>query len=116
MISFICYAIREKSTGYFLPMRWRQSSGFSHDEPEPGFPRLFPSKESARSALSSWRRGIWKKEVDRYDGVFGPEYDVHVGVSPVPERLNKDMEIVEMTLTISSPELNSYLRIGETQS
>lgn len=110
MISFICYAIREKSTGYFLPMRWNKSSGFSHDEPEPGFPRLFPSKESAKAALSSWRRGKWRQEVDTYYGDFGPEYDVYLDVSPVPERLDKDMEIVEMTITPSTSELNLYLR------
>jgi len=113
MISFTCFAIRDKSTGHFFPMKWNKSSGFSHDEPEPGFPRLFPSKESARSALSSWRQGKWKKEVNRYDGGWGPEYDVYLDVTPVPERLERNMEIVEMILTPHSSELNLYLKVGD---
>lgn len=97
-----CWAIRQKSTGYFLPMRWKRACGYSYDEPTEGaFPRLFPSEKSANSALSAWLRGTWSepKEYD-HDEWSHTEYVRIFSPVSVEGRSKDDMEVVAMELSI----------------
>jgi hypothetical protein len=92
------FAIRQKSTGYFLPIRWKSSRGYTHDEPEPSFPRLLPSLLSAKRALAAWLRGEWSE--DTYIGDWGAEESYGPSPSPKPERDRNDMEIVRLSFRI----------------
>lgn len=94
------WAIRQKSTSYFLPAR--KGRGFSFDEPtKECFPRLFPSRLSAIRALSAWLRGHWKVEWHQKGG-FGwddlPEDVQILEQEKVQGRDPSDMEIVEFVL------------------
>lgn len=94
------YAIRQKSTGWFLPMRWRSARGFSHDEPlENCIPRLFPTKRSVQQALCAWLQGDWKEEWSAGNFDEGPEM---IGPAPkhLPHRKAEDMEIVSVRITV----------------
>jgi len=93
---FDCYAIRQISTGMYLPMRWKTSRGYSHDEPGYEFPRLFKSALSARRALSAWLQGEWNNESIGDDGWGGTEC-VPV-LTKVEGRNADDFEIVQFRL------------------
>lgn len=97
---YTCYAIRQISTGKFLPMNWSSNRGHSFKEPSFDFPRLFRSKRSAQAALSAWLRGEWKDPEYEYDEDFHHNY--LVGYSPIPKqgRDKNDMEIVPIDLMI----------------
>lgn len=95
------WAIRQKSTRYFLPAR-KNGRGFSFDEPTKDcFPRLFKSELSASRALSAWLRGHWKVEWHQRGG-FGwddPPEDVQaLEQEKVEGRDPHDMEIVQFIL------------------
>lgn len=90
------WAIRQKSTGAFLPAR-KNGRGYSFDEPSFGFPRLFKSELSASRALSAWLRGTWDKPVYDHDE-WGDDYQVANEPTKVDGRDPNDMEIVEFTL------------------
>lgn len=95
------WAIRQKSTGFFLPSR--KGRGFSFDEPTKDcFPRLFPSKMSAVRALTAWLQGQWKNEWHSKGGspwsLDPPEDYQAASPSPVEGRNKDDMEIVEFVL------------------
>lgn len=89
---FTLYAIRQKSTGYFMPHSER---AHSYNKPGPTTqPRLFPGKKSADAALTQWLRGHHMSDWDPDDG------RILVGVEPVADRVREDMEVVEMELTL----------------
>jgi len=94
----IVYAIRQKSTGYFIPTLKGRAGG-SWLEPEPNcLPRLFTSKRNAKLALGSWLSGHFKMESFRssYESFF--DDDCELTVTPVPGRNKDDMEIVALEL------------------
>lgn len=89
---FTLYAIRQKSTGYFMPHSER---AHSYNEPRPTKqPRLFPGKKSAEAALTQWLRGHHRCDWNSDEG------RVFAGVDPVVGRVREDMEVVEMELTL----------------
>lgn len=93
------YAIRHIPTGHYLPLSFSRGHRHSHDEPTPDcIPRLFPTKQSARSALTQWSRGKWELRTFREsEGWEHPSYDVQeLEVEPVPSRNVDEMEIVPM--------------------
>lgn len=92
------FAIRQLSTGYFMPAHFgTRSHRYSSDNPTPGcIPRIFPSRASAQVALSDWLRGEWKLEVSRY-GRDDCEQDLVV--IPVEGRNKEDMEVVPLLIT-----------------
>lgn len=94
---FECYAIREKYTKKYLPMRWKSSRGYSHDEPVIEFPRLFKSERSALSALSAWIQGVWENEFYR-TGEYGEELVTYSVPTPVEGRKRENMEVVKFVL------------------
>lgn len=96
------WAIRQKSTGAFLPAR-KNGRGYSFDEPVFGcFPRLFQSKMSAVRALSAWLQGQWKNEWHTKGGspwsLDPPEDYQAASPEKVDGRDPHDMEIVEFIL------------------
>lgn len=102
MSEFTAYAIRQKSTGHYLPMRWNKRRGYSFDEPTAGaFPRLLTSLTAAKLALGAWLKGKWEPEleVSDWDGGYS-----QIGASPTPvaTRRADDMEIVQVTLAVSA--------------
>lgn len=85
------YAIRQKSTGYFLPMRFGTGRGYSFDVPTLDcIPRIFKSKRSAQVALNCWLQGEWKNEWHSkgYYGGFEPP-DEYLAASPPESRRKK---------------------------
>ena len=91
------FAVRQKSTGHFIPILKRgYKRGGSHSEPTPDQPpRIFPSRLSAKSFLGNWLRGIHENYF-RID--HNGEEDCGVSVKPQPHRKKEDMEIVEFDL------------------
>ena len=91
------YAVRQKSTGWFIPILKRgYKQGGSHSEPSSDKPpRFFPSRHSARSFLGNWLQGIHENDfsVD-YEG----NEDYSVKVIKQEHRKKEDMEIVEFSL------------------
>lgn len=110
------YAIRQVSTGYFMPMSFEHNHKHSRDEPTKDcFPRLFKSKSAAKSALVRWCEGIfgidaWIEHGERFNELSN---------TPVPGRNISDMEIVEISIramTIkpeNGKETEKWFRNGE---
>lgn len=100
-MSRYAWAIRQKSTGNFLPHR-RNGRGYSFDEPVIAcFPRLFRSELSAKRALTAWLRGIWDDLIYDHDEWSHTEYVVGAEPRKVEGRDPADMEIVRFSLTES---------------
>lgn len=98
---WIVYAIRNKHTGFFLPMRWKSSRGFSYDEPDPlnNFPRIFKTKRAAQNALNAWCKGkwtiVWEDKNANIPFPVEPDYEMSLPFpEPVEGRNKEDMEIV----------------------
>lgn len=97
----LTYAIRHTPTGHYLPMSFERGHRHSHDEPTPNcIPRLFPSKQSAQSALTQWLRGKWANVMyQESEGWEYPSYGVQeLEVEPVTSRKAEEMEIVTMSI------------------
>ena len=95
--SISAWAIRQKSTGYFLPAR--KGRGFSFDEPTKDcFPRLFKSKQAANLALYAWLQGQWKREYHTREVDGWPEDIEYLIAEKVGSRDPSDMEIVKFVL------------------
>jgi len=97
---FTAYAIRQKSTGYFLPMRWHSRRGYSNDTPTAGaFPRMFTKRSAAHLALVAWLKGVWKADIEYNDWDNSP---TSVSAYPVhdPSRKADDMEIVRLSINV----------------
>ena len=99
-MTFHVWAIRQKSTGYYMPMERSgrgNGRGFSHDIPIPdAVPRIFITARRAKRALAAWIQGEWEDAfyIDRWGE---QEYG-----GPCPTKVQgrdlNDMEIVEMSL------------------
>lgn len=101
-LRYDCWAIRQISTGKYLPMRWKRARGYSFDEPSFAFPRLFPSQRSASSALAAWLQGEWKMDSLR-SGEYGEEIERFWAPEPVEGRMREDFEIVQFELVETWP-------------
>ena len=89
------YAIRQISTGWFLPQT-RCGRGYTQTSPERDcIPRLHHSLAGARQALSWWLDGKWVSDGD------GSPYRVRDQDQPF--RDDNDMEIVEVDVQIIRP-------------
>lgn len=87
------FAIRQKSTGFFMPASSKKR-GYSRDEPTADcVPRLFLKEVAAKAALRMWLQGEWSYELVEHEaGDYGQELEVR----PVEGRNADDMEIVEL--------------------
>lgn len=100
------YAIRQISTGHFMPNYGSRKSrgGWTNDEPQPidkGVPpRLFPLKRSAKIALKYWLRGVTNVTFMRSATLEGPDDSEYRDVTPKPHRKADDMEVVEISLEV----------------
>jgi len=101
------YAIRQKSTGYFLPHHFRELSGaYTKDKPLPNcMPRPFKTAAAARIALTAWLKGKWvQTEESIYDSCYDPPERIERIYMPSPpnqwdfSRKPSDMEVVEIRL------------------
>ena len=95
----MAYAIRQKSTGYYLPAHVR-GKAFSFDVPKAGLPRLFATHKSAALALNAWLKGEWKPHVSS-NGPDYDSYDVWYEPKPVAGRDPTDMEVVQVNVTLA---------------
>jgi hypothetical protein len=90
------YGIRQKSTGFFLP----DHRYVTKVEPMEGcWPKMYPSEDSAKRALSRWAEGKWSLSYSR-DWESGVIDDVDWGPEPVPSRNKADMEVVPLQLEV----------------
>lgn len=95
----VYYAIRQKSTGYFLPGYGSRKGrgGYTHDEPVPAVkapPRLFMKRHLAESALKWWLEGAWTEVTCERGAPDNPYLDVERKARKIPTRSADDMEIV----------------------
>lgn len=91
------WAIKQKSTGFFLPVFPKnRSKGSTHLEPTKGcIPRLFSREQDAKVALDWWLAGKVTAHYD-YEGEFSD-----IDIKHVPGRKHKDMMVVPMEVTES---------------
>ena len=97
----VYFAIRQKSTGHFLPQaRKARRGGFTHDTPvsqadQP--PRLFKQKQHADSALRWWLKG---ETVETWSDATPDGADPELITTPKADRIAADMEVVPATLIV----------------
>lgn len=94
------YAIKQKSTGHFLP-QGNLSRGFTFTEPDAclaGPPRLFAKRTSAAAALRCWLQGHWESHGDYDRGDWGNEAYRVIEKKPRASRQPEDFEVVELSL------------------
>lgn len=92
------YAIRQISTGYFLPYR-KSSKGFTSDEPvKDCMPRFFKKKQHAVVALKCWLQGKW--EYSSYSNHWDGLGEIELVINKAPYRKTEDMEIVTITYVV----------------
>jgi len=90
------YAIREKTTGGYLPASSRPNRSFTHFEVEKDcIPRLFKRQSDASSALNRWLEG-------KHFVVFPNPYEFDTDVVKVSTRIRENMEVVKVYLHIYS--------------
>lgn len=95
---FSLFAIRQKSTGHFLPER--RGRGHSASVPvacdgtQNKRIRFFHTRRSAQMALTAWLQGEWVREKQRGNWP-GEEYDEEITIEKRENRKAEDMEIVE---------------------
>lgn len=99
----VYFAIRQKSTGHFLPGYGSRKgrAGYTHDEPVPGDkapPRLFMKRHLAERALKWWLDGRWHEDYTTGGAPWDDHMDVELMVTKVPARNAGDMEIVALGL------------------
>lgn len=99
------YAIRQKSTGFFLPQTegrgGRGSSWTEPTDPSTSFIGLYRSPVTAKRVLSRWLMGQHKADYSfESDETWGTIYRVQDGITiiPQPHRIKEDMEIVTINL------------------
>lgn len=93
------YAIRQKSTGFFLP---EIHKGYTYSEPEDAqlaysVPRLFVTEGGAKRALAWWLKGV--TSVYRGKDYWG-EYDETWNLKVEEHRKAEDMEVVPVVLKL----------------
>lgn len=94
------FAIRQKSTGFFMPQFGKnQSKGGTWLEPAANcVPRLFRRRQDAKGALGHWLKGRLERKFS-----FHPETlyeDLSLEYRKVEERNPDDMEIVEVEVRV----------------
>lgn len=95
----IYYAIRQKSTGHYMPNYGSRKGrgGWTNDEPQPltqVSPRLFTKKHVATAALREWLKG---RTYVVHRG-FSEDADEDWRTKPVAGRTADDMEVVPVWL------------------
>jgi len=100
-----CYAIRQKSTGNFLPQAHKaRKGGFTHDEPvlaSDKLPRLFSLPRHAKQAMNWWLAGVTSAYHYQTGSPWDiPDWEEGIKTVPVQERKADDMEIVTVRLTV----------------
>lgn len=100
----VYYAIRQVSTGWFMPEYGTRKGlgGYTNDKPAPPSirpPRLFLRKRDAAVALRHWLRGVTSVRVVRSGGpTWGDEDTELLATKPVAGRDAVDMEIVAVQI------------------
>lgn len=106
------FAIRQKSTGMFIPgLEKGRRYGGSYQEPtNQRVPRLFYDSKTAKNFLVQWLLGHHKK-TSKQSGEFGEDVMQTITIIPQPHRKREDMEIVEFELVekgvVCSPNASS---------
>ena len=92
------YAIRQKSTGHYLPY-YRRYRSPTHTEPSgTECPRTFSTLTAARNALNWWLEGkLTTRWMTNDDFGMG---DDGLHLEPKPHRKKEDMEVVEVDLRV----------------
>lgn len=97
--TFKRWAIRQKSTGFYLPQSSRKRHGYTHDEPvtlESNLcPRLFARQQDAKTALTWWLKG------ETTVGWTTDDEDWHT--QPKAERNAEDFEVVNLKFAVIEP-------------
>lgn len=94
----IVFAIRQKSTGFYLPNVKGRKGGTYVTPKADCIPRLFKQERSAKVCLNWWLRGEVQAELET-DEWSREQYSSGPGdVKPVPSRIPEDMEVVKMCL------------------
>lgn len=92
------YAIRQISTGYYLPQSHRRHRGYTNDEPtDKQPPRLFNNIGGAKHALRWWLEGAHYRHLITSN--FGDELE-SIEVRKMPNRNKDDMQIVRVYITL----------------
>lgn len=97
MSSTTLFAIRQRSTGYFMP----EEGAFTRTQTEPRsycVPRLFTSAGAAKCALTWWLRGEHHMSWHR-DPEWGHKEIDGLECEERPERKTEDMEVIPMELS-----------------
>ena len=104
MTQITLWAIKEKSTGNFMPELpgWRR--GYTHLDPLPkekAKPRFFRARGHAVNALTFWSKGPHVTKYSHSTSGFGVDDWVTVEAQPVADkpRNKQDFEIVSFTCT-----------------
>jgi hypothetical protein len=95
------FAIKQKSTGFFIPQFGKnQSKGGTWLEPtDKQPPRLFRRRQDAKSALDHWLKGRLRRVYHVPEGPnFIDEGDYSDEYIPQAHRFPEDMAIVEVTI------------------
>jgi len=98
----IYFAIRQISTGYFMPNYGSRKGrgGWTNDEPQPLDipPRLFLKRHTAQAALREWLKGVTYRVFTR-SGSWEGDDDEKLISKPRASRVAGDMEIVAVKLS-----------------
>ena len=92
------FAIRQKSTGLFLPGPSGRTGGSWVEPTADAPPRIFKNHHSAACAIRAWLMGHFKTVVTHRMDMWGADEDVELDVIPVEGRAADDMEVVELKL------------------
>ena len=93
----ICYAIRQISTGYYLPLcNLGSVRGGTHVSPSSTMPpRLFKRPGDAKQCLGWWLKG--KFSVGYATDTHGEDYETSK-TTPVPGRDVNDFKVIEIPI------------------
>ena len=103
------YAIRQRSTGWFMPEYGSRKGlgGYTNNKPAPPSirpPRLFLRERDAAVALKHWLAGVTTRHFSRRNAFESFEDDVeYLDTKPVAGRDAADMEIVEVQIAAELP-------------
>lgn len=97
-----CFAIKEISTGKFLPQH--EGKGHTNNEPTNSLPpRLFTTHKGAATALSWWLKGKHYITYTEPNNKWEEEWDRWIKATPVLSRKKENMKIVEIRLEEVQP-------------
>jgi hypothetical protein len=102
------YAIKQLSTGYYLPQPRNSrgtilAKGYTHVEPSPTEPpRLFNRYSSAQSSLNYWLKGKMGYEYVAYDHSTWPDKSRELTIRPMPTRVPTDFKVVHVVIVDTS--------------